>query len=1437
MLENQNDPRLPSIPKLTGSASSLTSNFFAYKFRILRHLAAKGLRDVVDGNDFPPAKSETDSEETPSDEEGFTARDPEGQVVKEWKERDRRAMDIIALTVGDDQIGHIQACSTAREAWRALSKVHEGAGQVGRTILRKRLCTMTLEEGGSVQAHLDAYRTIADQMKNLGQELDDSELVSWLLISLPESYEHFGQALQATSFELTFDHASIKLLQEEARRQARGLVQGDEGTALAAVQQNASGSAKRLAVKERKPGKCFNCGKQGHWRRECRKPKQSETDSVQDKSSSEGDQVPLAFTGLSHAILLGSEATTPDSNLAEIWNVDSGSTFHITSQQAWLSNRTPIEPVVITLGDGRTVTAMEKGMIYWKWSKQEPEIVINDVLYIPSFAANLLSVGKLSSRGIDTVFTGNGFHLIKDGRIVLTGQKGKFGYFLGGYARAHVQHQTRTAFFGTQHRGASWVDWHRRLGHLSYKYMHEMLQHKLADGFNIQHLNDYPSRSKLESFPSCGICPIAKAHRLPFPSSTTSRAEDEKQTTGLLDLVHMDICGPITPATKGGARYFLPITEDSSRRRDTFLLKTKGSAEVLEHFKVYKRKVELATGRRIRKIRTDGGMEFNSQLFKDFLTSEGIQHEVTNPYTPQQNSISERFNRTIMDTVRSMLFDVLAQSLPKGNQLLPPTSELPDWLKQLWGEAVVTATYIRNRTITSVHGKTPYEAWEGYSPDISYFQPFGTPAAVLIPKQQRPHGKLNAHTETCILVGYGHPFGRKGYRFFSPDTGRGIFSRDVTFMPHQSVPGIPSLADLQSPQVVTVPEAITTELGNNSKTETGNIGSQEQEVSNKEEQQYRANHSDEGPAQQLLSEIQQREPQAEDNKSSQVTHASRSTLLAGIDPSNIIEKRTRGQKQSLQSNEMPGSFVALGTANEPTALADIKSLPEGSNERRKWEAAIATELKSLKDLEAWEEVDRLPTGLHPISSKWVFKVKSDRRYKARLVARGFTQQYGLDYTETFAPVAKFASFRFLLATAVLQNLSVIQLDIPTAYLNGKLSDEDSQRLFLELPDGTLVRLQRALYGLKQSARVWYKEIDGFFESEGFTCSALDHGVYYNSNKRVWVLLYVDDLLVFGEKDSTAGNALIESLVKTFNAKVMGPIKTFLGIQIEQNNDATIINQQQYIKAALRRFGMEDSRPVSTPMDAGLKLQPTAHLVEIRDNHNKTNAREYQAAIGTLMYASLATRPDITFAVNIVSQFASDPSDCHWAAVKRIFRYLRGTRSKGIAYQKPRAGIRSDLHGFTDADWGSNFDRKSIGAYAFLLAGGVVSWSSKKQATIALSSTEAEYMGLTQAVKESLWLDRLQSEISPHSPTGSPPPTIFCDNQGAIALSKNPQDHGRTKHISIQYHFVREHSQNHAVDIRFIGTDRMVADVLTKALGRPKFIQHCEGMGLQDAKGM
>ncbi|CAL1363912.1 unnamed protein product [Linum trigynum] len=421
--------------------------------------------------------------------------------------------------------------------------------------------------------------------------------------------------------------------------------------------------------------------------------------------------------------------------------------------------------------------------------------------------------------------------------------------------------------------------------------------------------------------------------------------------------------------------------------------------------------------------------------------------------------------------------------------------------------------------------------------------------------------------------------------------------------------------------------------------------------------------------------------------------------------------------------------------------------------------------------------------------------------------QGYTQEYGIDYEETFAPVARLTSFRTLLAIAAVRRWKLLQMDVKNAFLHGELQEE----IYMKpppgypCPPGKVCRLRRALYGLKQAPRAWFATFSRTLQSSGFTSSAYDSALFIRRTSQgiIILLLYVDDMIITG--DDLSGIAdLQQFLSNNFDMKDLGSIRYFLGLEVTTTDDGSYsLSQVKYASELLSRAHLTDSKTASTPLEPNVKLSPG-------DGALLDDPTLYRQIVGSLIYLTV-TRPDIAYAVHIVSQFMAAPCSTHYAAVLRILRYIKGTIHHGLHFS---ASSSLELCAYSDADWaGDPTDRRSTTGYCFFLGSSLISWRSKKQKVVARSSTEAEYRALADTTAELLWLRWLLDDLTAPQTSAT---RLYCDNQSAIQISHNDVFHERTKHIEIDCHLVRHHLRDNTLSLVPVSSEHQTADVLTKS---------------------
>jgi transposase InsO family protein len=816
----------------------------------------------------------------------------------------------------------------------------------------------------------------------------------------------------------------------------------------------------------------------------------------------------------------------------------------------------------------------------------------------------------------------------------------------------------------------------------------------------------------------------------------------DSHATASFDLIHSDVWGPSPVASMSGSRYFVIFVDDFSRYTWVFLMKSR--SELLDIYRNFAKMVETQFSKPIKAFRSDNALEYTQHNFQSILKHYGTVSHLSCPGTSQQNGRAERKLRHILDTVRALL---LSTSLPTP----------------FWGEATLTAVYTINRLPTPILDNcTPHEMLFGSVPSYHHFRVFGSASFVLLQPHERT--KLEPRSRMCCFLGYG--IEQKGYRCYDPVSRRLRISRHVVFWEHRLFHEVGKFNMPYSPPFTTLLEIPL------SPTPTSNV---------------------------LPESTSLKQQSSDDLDPASPTSPS---SVPSEDPPLDLRRSTR--VRSLPSHLQDfHCFHALATLHEPHSFREASTNPL-------WQAAMKEELDALHKNNTWDLVD-LPPGKSVVRCKWVYKIKtcSDGtvdRYKARLVARGFTQEYGVDYEETFAPVARLSSVRALLAVAASRHWSLCQMDVKNAFLNGDLNEE----VYMQPPPGSshptnkVCRLHRALYGLKQAPRAWFAKFSATVSHIGYSISSYDSALFIRRTDRgtILLLLYVDDMIITGD-DITGIQELKQFLSQHFEMKDLGPLSYFLGLEISSSSDGYYLTHAKYISDLLSRANLTDSKIVDTPTELNTRLTPDAGE-PLRD------FTLYRHLVGSLVYLTV-TRPDISYAVHQVSQFMAAPRSTHFSAVLRILRYLKGTLFHGL-YFSSRSSLQ--LHAYTDADWaGDPKDRRSTTGYCFLLGTSIISWRSKKQTVVARSSTEAEYRALADTTSELLWLRWLLQDMGVSLSSATP---VYCDNRSAIQIAHNDVFHERTKHIEIDCHFVCHHLLQGSLQLHSVTSRDQLADIFTKS---------------------
>jgi transposase InsO family protein len=1238
---------------------------------------------------------------------------------KQEDELDMKVQAIIVNSISDRVLGSIMHCKDHAEMLKKLDTLY-GLNEEDLDQLQLDFQTFKYDRELSLQENVSRLETIRQKIHKLGDKISDSAFRTRLLSSLPRRFNSFISATHLAK-DITLD-ALISALASEDHRLQRNFDEKKD------VREKAN--SKSLAMI------CHICQKPGHKSAECYSKKSSGSNSAQKLMNSNDyklDEItckyckvkghivkncpelekrknatcnacnekghyakncPRTQTGKSlisnFTACLNVELMSPpiDGKLnPNSWFLDCACTTHVCNNESYLTNVKTCKGSLV-IADDKPVNIEKKGTVLAKCGAallKFEEVILNS-----KAPANLVSFSTLLKRNWSVKkFTLNEIVLEKNDIEIIATRDENDLWELPVQVNSQI-HEPESDNMKSNHLAMlSLSDWHRKFAHQNMKYVKDIL-----DRHEIKYSEEETEK--------CVACLKGKATRHSFKASKTT-------TSKVGELVHADLLSMPT-ASLGGSKYALVIKDDFSKFRFVYFLKHK--SETCDCFEDFFRMCENQTGNRIKKLRTDNGTEEVNSDIEKLCSKNGIIHERSCPFTPEQNGKAEREIRTLSEAAGTILID----------------AKMP---KFMWAEAMLYAAFTINRTgKTRIPNKTPYEVFFNKPCyEIRNLEAFGTKVVIQIPKQKRK--KLDPKGEEGIFIGY--PPNVKGTKIYFPHTRKIVVSRNVEFI-------------------------------------------------------------------------------------REIDRTDTNEPVANLDEDDENDIVTELDVDWTDDDDEPVNEKAMITFQTPKSFKEISAMHgEG---KRIWQDAINAELESMKKHTVWEAVKY--ESQHLVDTKWVFRLKVMENgpiAKARLVARGFMSD---NFEETYAPVVSITTVRTCIAIACYWNFKMVHIDVETAFLHGILKEE----VFIKPPEGIeleenyVLRLKKALYGLKQSPKCWNDKLNKvLLDRVGCKRSKNDRCLYFRKEELI-ILVYVDDALIMAKNDE-AIRRVIEILEAEFIVKVFNTVEHFIGLNIQIENGKIRLNQTKFISELATKYGLNLRRKTETPME--MKID----FCKLNSTTTNSCVTKFQKLLGSLNYVCERSRPDISYAVNKLSRFANCATEEHFKYLLRILKYLKYTEELEMVYENHMEAESFEC--FCDASFGDDeFDRKSTSGYLIRLFGNLVHYKTRKQTLVTQSSTEAEYVALAEACRDLIWIKSMLKELG-IEPKES---VIHEDNLQTINIVRGQTNPKRTRHIDTKYHFVKDLAEKKIISLKYIETQRQVADLLTKAKDSTTFKALYENLNLK-----
>jgi hypothetical protein len=1399
---------IPSLTILSEEQKFNGDNLLQWNTNITQLLGSKGLLGYVDGkilNPGPPRPPAADKETTAT--ATATPIYSSTPTLDEWTFRDQLARGHITLNCTDVASLGVVTTGTAKDAWDSIQTEWGKSTDMRRSHAQEALNQTLYVEGTEIQDHIKLLRTRKAAVDNLSSSAMTDETWRGIIIrSIPPTPKWLPVIPSLYAMTSAADIVSTLFAHGMIIGRVTTTSTNSSNTALAARTTEGCTNP-NCKAKKRSTHTTNNCywpggGKEGQF-----PPNFGQRSRANVATTTATTTVTPATTGQPETFALsaripntpGQSGVLVDAPMALISNgfqafqkgkiptfMDSGA-----SDTMFVSRDAFTEYKSITPRAGDSAKAVDGGFEIvgegsvvqrYQVDGKEREITYTRALHTPTLNANLISISSFDKAGLTTTF-GNGKGIIKkaDGTVVLAGQNVNGMYLLK--ATEHVP----TAMTSLS-QSTSLEQWHRRLTHCSPSMIQDMANNNLVDGLKV---------SEMTVNGKCEDCILGRQTRRPFDGVTETDLKP-------LDLIAFDLWGPSRVQSIGGKIYLMIVIDAGTSYKYGAYLPDKSDATTIPTFDIFRASAEVTTGRKVRRLRTDRAYE--STAWGEYCQRHGITHEFTAPYSSAQNGLAERAIRTTIDDVRTLLRDSgLGHSY--------------------WAEAAAYSIDTRNLIPSRRHpGRIPVESFSGKRQNVAHLRVFGAKCWAKIPTA---HGnsKLDPRSIECRLLGYAS--GSGNYRVQDIVSRKVFVSRDLIFeegQPRRTSAGVGEQIPLFDTNTGPTPPANVAQPSIN-----------DHHVPTSDDQ-----HQPAGTVDQINHQRDIPVTPAEPRRSVRVPHPSHAGLQSTEYRQREITEKGEGRDWATDKSRPQASYAtsvdwSTTQADHDDFTACLVETKASHNIPRSYKHAMATdperwmipmkaEMETLKAKHTWDLVIP-PPGANIMGSMWIYDIKWDGegnriKDKARLVGKGYTQQLGVDYNETWAAVTRLESVRMTAAVAARYDLKLWRIDFVGAYLNS-LTKED---IYMKQPEGFVqagyedheCKLVHTIYGTMQGGSDWYGTLCGTYDDLEYITSRADPCVRFKKESGNYTLTntYTDDTFGASNNDEEAQRRKDE-IGKIWEIKDVGETEYFLGMRVQQDLEAGTVRltQRPYWEHVLQRFGLEGITPRNTPLPVGIILDN--NMSPKTDSERKTMSdKPYRSVLGTVMWGQLATRPDLSFSVSLLARFQSNPGVEHWNALLHVVGYIKNTIDYGLTYSRD-----CDLspHAFVDADYGGCKDtRRSTSGYVFIMAGGPVTWSSKRQATVALSTVEAEYVAMSRCAQQMVWMHSWLGEVEIDCTL---PGVIKGDNRGAIALSKNTKDHGKVKHIDIRHHYIRELIKSGAILLDQIPSSDNLADLFTKPLPR------------------